>query len=107
MFPPWDFSALAPEALLPHVLASPSYTAAAAGTHQFHLTPPVQPLTPAPALNIWILSFPTVPQQFQQQKEIPSFEDSLHFSKYRAAKEIWCNQASIKVSSLCTTREDP
>lgn len=61
MFPPWGSSALSPLALLPHALASPSYTAVAAGTHQLHLPPPVQPLTPAPAPNIWFLSFPTVP----------------------------------------------
>lgn len=77
MFPPWNSSALSPQALLPHALASPSYTAVAAGTHQLHLPPPLQPLTPAPAPNIRILSFPTVFQQFHQQKEIPSFEDSV------------------------------
>lgn len=77
MFPPWDSSALSPQALLPHALASPSYTVVAAGTHQLHLSPPVQPLTPAPVPNIWFLSFPTIYPQFQQQKEIPSFEDSI------------------------------
>lgn len=61
MFPPRDSSALSPQALLPHDLAPPSYTAVAAVTHQLHLPPPMQPLTPAPAPNTWFLSFPTVP----------------------------------------------
>lgn len=111
MFPPWNSSALSPQALLPHALASPSYTAVAAGTHQLHLPPPLQPLTSAPAPNIRILSFPTVSQLFSNssisRKKSPVLRIQLQFSKHRAVKKIWYNQGSIKVSSLCATRENP